>query len=122
LTDRSYSGSKIGGVHQRTLIREWNNIGYELSGQGRHAEALEAFNKVLATENSDVNALAGKGSDFIVFKYICIILTRILAFISLQLKNFEVALECCERILDLGESTSTIFALRGAGVARCNLV
>jgi hypothetical protein len=69
---RSYSGSKIGGVHQRTLIREWNNIGYELSGQGRHSEALEAFNKVLATENSDVSAVAGK------------------AFISLQLKNLKL--------------------------------
>jgi predicted transcriptional regulator len=65
LTDRSYSDPKIGGVHQRTLTREWINIGLELSTQGRYFEALEAFNKVLADDSTNTIALTSKGSDLL---------------------------------------------------------
>jgi superkiller protein 3 len=88
-------------VHQRTLTREWINIGLELSTQGRYSEALEAFNKVLADDNTNTIALTSK------------------ALAYLELNKFDVALECCERVLEFDESS--VFALKAAGAARCNL-
>ena len=68
-TDRRYSNLKTDNIHQRTLIREWNTIGTELSDQGRWSEALDAFNKVLSMDVTNVRALAGKGAIKILYTY-----------------------------------------------------